>query len=393
MPIDARIPLQTRTPSISDAMALGAEDKQRRIQNQQNNTLFDLAVDDRNRRVSAEDAAAESSANAERENELLRSVGLASQQILPLLDNEETLPQALSFLENRKNDLAARGIPTDQTDELINRISTGDVQVAKMLASLAVKSAESRKLLGSQQRVPSGTQEFEDLIQAAGSDDPTVRDAARVKLGLDARAGSITKDERFANDPDLTDRVAESRAQISAEESAAKTQATGEAKRVQDIIDQGQQVADGAPVLKRTLELLDAVSTGGVLNQAQLQFAQTFGIETADQGELSANLGKAVLGQLRETFGAQFTQQEGERLESIEANFGKNNATNQRLIRQALAIVEAKAKRAIKLARANDDEVTAQIIEDALSLDLSDVELPQKKESVIRFDAQGNRIE
>jgi hypothetical protein len=99
------------------------------------------------------------------------------------------------------------------------------------------------------------------------------------------------------------------------------------------------------------------------------------------------------LGQLRETFGAQFTQQEGERLESIEANFGKNNATNQRLIRQALAIVEAKAKRAIKLARANDDEVTAQIIEDALSLDLSDVELPQKKESVIRFDAQGNRIE
>jgi len=156
--------------------------------------------------------------------------------------------------------------------------------------------------------------------------------------------------------------------------------------RQQGIVTQGREVADGLPVLKRTLALLDVVETGGVINEAQLAFAKTFGIETADQGELSANLGKAVLTQLRETFGAQFTKEEGDRLIAIEAGFGKNNATNRRLLSQAIAIVEMKMTRAAKISRELGDEVTAQVIEDAMKMDLT------PDDSVIEYDSNGLRV-
>ena len=50
---------------------------------------------------------------------------------------------------------------------------------------------------------------------------------------------------------------------------------------------------------------------------------------------------------------------------------GKNNKTNRRLLNQTIKIVEAKANRAIKLARSRGDEATAQIIEDAMRLSLT----------------------
>lgn len=190
--------------------------------------------------------------------------------------------------------------------------------------------------------------------------------AREIQLGLQARAGSSAQ-ERIAVDPGLGGSVADQ----AAREAQRTTGAKAEETRLQGIISQGQEVADGLPVLRRSLELLDVVSTGGKLREAQLSFAKSLGVETADQGEISANLGKAVLSQLRETFGAQFTEAEGQRLVAIEAGFGKNNDTNRRLLGQAIKIIEAKSNRAIKLARDRGDEATAQIIEDAMRLSLT----------------------
>jgi len=126
-------------------------------------------------------------------------------------------------------------------------------------------------------------------------------------------------------------------------------------------------------VLKRGIGLLNDIETGGI-SRAQLAAKQLFGIETADEGELSNLLGKAVLGQLRETFGAAFTAQEGQSLKAIDANMGKSPAANKRLLQNALRIAEKSATRAIDRAVESGDFRTAADIQDSLDFVLQPFE-------------------
>lgn len=146
--------------------------------------------------------------------------------------------------------------------------------------------------------------------------------------------------------------------------------ATGEEQRASSLIDRGILAAESSAVIRRGLELLDSVKTGG-LDNVNLQARRIFGVEGADEGELSNALGKAVLSQLRETFGAQFTQEEGNRLIRLEAGFGKSVANNRRLLGQALRIVERTARRAKKAAKARGDMATVEDIDELLSFSLS----------------------
>jgi len=154
---------------------------------------------------------------------------------------------------------------------------------------------------------------------------------------------------------------------IEAEKQTAITASKGAAQRSQKTIEAGLAASKGLPILNRALELLNVVQTGGFTNEIRLRVKVAFGIEGADEGELSANLGKAVLSQLRTTFGAQFTQQEGERLARIEAGFGKSPGTNRRLLNQAKQIAIDAARRAQKRAIAQKDFSTAQEIEEMIN--------------------------
>lgn len=147
--------------------------------------------------------------------------------------------------------------------------------------------------------------------------------------------------------------------------------ASGEeqAKRTQEYINAGVRSADSMAVLKRSIQLLDNVKTGGV-DALRLMATNTLGVTGADEAELSANLGKAVLSQLRPVFGAQFTLEEGKRLERIEAGFGKSTEGNKRLLKQALAIVDRAARRGLQAARESGDEFTAAEIEAAMKMNL-----------------------
>jgi len=182
--------------------------------------------------------------------------------------------------------------------------------------------------------------------------------------------------------------------------SAARATGTGEARRTQKTINAGVEAVQGIPILRRGLQLLERVETGGV-DAVSLRAKQLFGIEGADEGELSANLGRAVLGQLRETFGAAFTEREGARLERMSAGFGKSLASNKRLLRQALVLIQGASDRGLKAAgRLGDESAIEQILDfqegrfdltdEALSNVFNPIETPQQ--TIIRFDAQGNRI-
>ena len=67
-------------------------------------------------------------------------------------------------------------------------------------------------------------------------------------------------------------------------------------------------------------------------------------------------MGKAVLSQLKATFGAQFTEKEGKLLQDIEANFGKSTAGNVVLIDRAIQAQEIRARIGLNGARTSEDE-------------------------------------
>lgn len=154
--------------------------------------------------------------------------------------------------------------------------------------------------------------------------------------------------------------------------------------RRQGFIRDGITAAEGIPTLRRTLELLDTIKTGG-LAAASLSAKQRFGVEGADEGELSANLGKAVLSQLRETFGAAFTEREGERLEKIEASFTKSAATNRRLINNLITIMKREARRGIAAAKKEGDNFGAEEIQSLLDFKIGPQEAQQPAAQPKRF--------
>lgn len=150
-----------------------------------------------------------------------------------------------------------------------------------------------------------------------------------------------------------------------AEEGAKENQ-----KRYASMISEGYKAADALPIVNRGLELLGSVSTGGI-DAAKLKATNLFGVTGADEAELSANLGKAVLAQLRTTFGAQFTENEGRRLQEIEAGFGKSTEGNKRLLDQAKKLVERVARRGIDAAKRTNNAFDADEIDRAMQFSLS----------------------
>ncbi len=157
--------------------------------------------------------------------------------------------------------------------------------------------------------------------------------------------------------------------QAQVEAVAPKEEQTNAAKRQSTYIDDGLEAADRIPELNRISTLLDSTKTGGI-DKLKLYAKQNLGIESGDEAELSAGLGKAVVKQYRETFGAAFTENEGNKLDSIEAGFGKSVEGNKRLIAQLRNMLERKAKRGIRAAEDRGDIDTAEEIKSAMAVDI-----------------------
>jgi len=244
----------------------------------------------------------------------------------------------------------------------------GELQSALTLATGGDKFLQSfLPQTGAAGKASAKTEIFKNgaTIQALPSGQVDVRDPAgrvvtgdeRVKVLQAAQQSGIVQ----AGDKATAIKEAERKALASTAGDVVAAEKS--ALRGQGAIDTAFETGEGIPVLNRALDLLDSVKTGG-FEQAKLRAAQAFGIEGADEGELSNLLGKAVLSQLRVTFGAAFTASEGEGLARIEAGFGKNPESNRRLLENALATTRRSVKRGIRAAkRAGQDEEAADLQE------------------------------
>ncbi len=261
------------------------------------------------------------------------------------------------------------GQPVKNMSKLLNMVTSGDINGAQQLSNSLHQDGIRAGLVDtpkSEQRpIISGEQGFhESLTKNLSPEDRLAAD--RIKLRLDPPA-ALTGEERIAQDAKLSQQVAD------AEElqAAAKETGKGSAQRTQVSINSGVDAAKGIGLLNRTIGLLDELETGGRAAVA-LRAKQYFGVEGADEAELSANVGKAVLSQLRTVFGAAFTAQEGEKLTEIEANIGKSTEGNKRLLNQGLQLAMRAAKRGQKAAVGSGDYRTAADIEDLINFKLED---------------------
>jgi hypothetical protein len=191
------------------------------------------------------------------------------------------------------------------------------------------------------------------------------QNSAKRKLGALAREGVISKEEKLASDEELTSSVAKSQAEIEGAKAGAKTTSKGAAARQEGFIDSGIEAADSVNNIKRSIELLESIKTGGFDNAA-LKVKQFFGVEGADEGELSARLGVSILAQLKPIFGSAFTEREGARLDRISARFGASPETNKRLLEDALSIAERSARRGLAAAKKSGDTFSAEEIQTVL---------------------------
>jgi len=123
--------------------------------------------------------------------------------------------------------------------------------------------------------------------------------------------------------------------------------------------------------MRRALDLLSTVSTGGFAG-ASLRAKRYFGIEAADEGELSSALITSVLSRLRETFGAQFTEREGALLIRASANPNANTETNVRLLKQQIKLWERKIKRGREIATRTQDHFSLGVFDENANFSLGD---------------------
>ena len=233
-----------------------------------------------------------------------------------------------------------------------------------------------------------GTDEFKNFMRLGGRDasssgitkftnGTTIQTTGDGRKIISVPGIGVLPDETEADRAAIEDAVdlgRKSGVEIAGLESYAGAVGSGRGERINTQIDDGLRIADTLPILNRTMGLLKEIETGGI-NRVKIQAKSLFGVESAEEGLLSANLGKAVLSQLKDTFGAQFTEREGARLDRISARLGSSNESNIAQIQQAIEIATSAAYRGINAAEEAGDEFTAQQIRDAMRFNLGDDEL------------------
>ena len=287
-----------------------------------------------------------------------------------LLSSGTVEPQAVGqFLLEQAQMLGSQGLGTELLQKSGQAFISGDPEAIEAEREAFARLAS--EFGGDETKYSAKTQILEDgsSIQMTNSGKRIVKDPSG-KVVTGSEAAKVIK---AANEEGI---------RLQSERAGGRASAVGEENAATDLINRGIAAAESTSTVRRALTLLDQVETGG-WESISLTARQRLGLADADESELSASLGKSVLSQLRETFGSAFTENEGLRLERIEANIGNSTAGNKRLLKQALRIAERTAKRARKKALdRGQDDVVADIDELlAFSLDFNEEEKQEPKSS------------
>ncbi len=298
----------------------------------------------------------------------------------------ETYRMALSETDpQRKADILQGGIETVSQLGGQPRMMTRDLQMLQEnpeafdrsaragYAALASEEEYEAMFGGPGSDQPAGVREFEAKVEAAGLEPGTedYQRAALVALGLEPRAG-ISASERIANNPALARRVSALEQQTTAARETGKLEtqlqmlpeirrsikeAEQSAKSRGEALGEYERAQAAQPGLREVVNKLKALSdvatytTGGKAFDTvvkELGFGATEGATARAKMESLVN--NQILPLLRDTFGAQFTEREGEQLRrtmlDIDAAPEQKKQILDSFIEQKMRDLEMKQRRA-----------------------------------------------
>ena len=386
MAIDPRIPMMGITPDIAGAMSQGLLSGERLAQAPIRNQMLQQQVDMQSQQMQLTplqlQAAQQTIALNEgslSDAEQARNANINAYKY-KLAESLFPLPpeQRAEAIEGARSEIESMGIDVDR---MLSKLSDGDLTQAMV----TLKPFSQMGMEG----LTAGQREFQSMTEGLTPEQANL--ARRIKLGLDPRAVTRADTiEMIGGVPHIFDEqtnsmypvrvggsqvtpesVASSLATVSEGKTLGAGTGTGKAARVSERIEWGTDAAKAIPTLRRSLALLDRVSTGGV-DALSLSVRRSLGVEGADEGELSNKLGVAVLTQLKPLFGAAFSEKEGARLDNISAGFTKSTATNRRLLSDLLQSSEKYAKQAITDALSIEDYETAAAIKSAMNYEFDE---------------------
>lgn len=244
---------------------------------------------------------------------------------------------------------------------------------------LGMLSAASGKPIGGKKRALSETEKNFETLSVLESE----LQQAQQSGDQDLIAGRQAQVDRFKKLSNKYGATAQEKSDIKTGAVTTKSNI----QRRQGYIDSGVDAADSYGNLKRSVELLKSVPTGG-FDAAALRAKQMFGIESADEAELSAKMGKSVMAQLKPLFGAAFTEGEGNRLVAIEAGFGKSTEGNIRLINETLKITERAMRRGLRAAEDQGDQFVVDEIK-AIMASFEEIKPKDEVKPVVKQYSEG----
>jgi hypothetical protein len=143
----------------------------------------------------------------ERTKSRLTSVANFAQQVLPDLrsDNPEgalqIAQQRLARMQRTIADNPGIQLDTTETEQFIQLLQTPEGQLrATQLAEQAEQLGQQQGLLGKASQAPAGLREFEGLVEAANLTPEGKAQAARVRLGVEAKASNFKERLQFEID-------------------------------------------------------------------------------------------------------------------------------------------------------------------------------------------------
>ena len=148
--IDPRISMGATVPNLQTSMQL-FQNTLNNIQNRKANAQV-MAQDEQMNPLRLREAEQAVEANqlgldANRQNEIIRSVAEFAPTLKPLLENGDYVG-SLQALQVRKQDLQSRGVDTTQTDEAIQEIMSGNPDNVLQSLNMAESEAMNRGLIG-----------------------------------------------------------------------------------------------------------------------------------------------------------------------------------------------------------------------------------------------------
>ena len=292
------------------------------------------------------------------------------------VNRPENTQRAVGILASRVKEIQRLGGDPTDTIGILNQIMSGDIAGAKSELSDFDTVGVALGLVDDpiNRKIKEAELSIKERESKTGAKTATQKDFLTfqnlIKKSIESGDHKDkVKAERFGRAARFIRETEQEKSDIKVSESERKAVAKANVTRKQGFIDSGVEAANGAANVRRALSVLDEVETGGFDNLA-LKAKKFFGVEGADEGELSNLMGKAVLSQLKPIFGAAFTVAEGDRLNALEAGFGKSTANNKRLLENSLKIINRAARRGIAAAEDQKDEFTANEIREALAFTL-----------------------